>query len=302
MEEIQLMKKLFAVFAVLAVVAFCISGAVAEEPHHAHPVLVKHAQSGVEPLPLNSAPQRIWVPFADFAAFSNATNSDGSFLWPCFGSYEPSSGTFTGVPANADCPTIGDPSVPFPSGGVVLGNADYLWTVADCNATATSSPDCADQESFITDNTQDITDDVWVSIVITQTAGTIYDSGTEVYGPDIFGQTVADYPLIWIDYNPQNLGTMGLSGKNNGNCLADYNYPLPTPAFAPPYYIVSANKTCVAATAGKATVTFTVEYATPVYSAPITKASTCLTTPVPCYTVKHTKVYEASSKFYIWLY
>ena len=302
MEEIQLMKKLFTVFAVLAVVAFCVSGMVAEEAHHPHIALVKHAQPGVHSLAAQTAPLGIWVPFADFAAFSNATNSDGTFLWPCFGAYEPSSGTFTGNPANPDCPTIGDPSVPFPSGGIVLGNADYLWTVADCNATATSSPDCADQESMVSDNTQDITDDVWVSIVITQGTTTIYNTGTEVYGPDIFGQTVADYPLIWIDYNPQNLGDMGIAtGPNNGNCLADFQYPLTSPAFAPPYYIIAAGKTCGAATTGPATVTFTVEYGTPKYTKS-TKAATCGSVPTPCYTVKFTKVYEASSKFTIYLY
>lgn len=53
--------------------------------------------------------------------------------------------------------------------------------------------------------------------------------------------------------------------------------------------------------AGAATVTFTVEYGTPVYTEQ-TKASKCDGVGPPCYTVKYTKVWEASDKFTIDLY
>lgn len=295
------MKRLFAVLVVLAVAVFCISGATAEETHHAHFAVVKHAPSSVHSdATSNALPAGIWISWADFAAFSNATNSDGSFLWPCFGQYIPASGTNTGQAANPDCPSIGDPSVPFPSGGVVLGNPDYFWSVADCNATSTSAPDCADQETFISDNSGDLTDDLLFSLVITQGKTTIYDSGTQDYGENVFGLTASGFPIIWINYNPMSLGDMGLTGKNNGNCLADFNYPLPAAAFNPPYYIVEANKTCGAAKTSVADGTVTIEYATPAYTKS-TSAKTCGSTPTPCYTVKYTKVWEATYKFTIYL-
>jgi len=299
MEEL-LMKRLFAVLAVLAVVVFCISGAIAEETPHSHIAVLKHAPSDVRPL--TGPPTGLWIPWADFAAFSNATNSDGTFLWPCFGSYVPSSGTNTGIAANPDCPTIGDPSVPFPNGGVVVGNPNYLWAVADCNATSTSAPNCGDQETFVTDNTADLTDDLFFSLVITQGTTTIYDSGTQVYGANVFGLTAADFPIIWINYNPQNLGDQGITtGPNNGNCLANLNYPLTSdtsPTF--PYYI-AGGKTCGAATAGVATGTVTIEYGKPAYTKETTAAKCDGVTP-PCYTVKFTKEHEATYKFTIDLY
>jgi hypothetical protein len=304
MEEIQLMKRLFAVVAVVAVVAFCVTGMLAEEAHHPHAAVLKHGaglrSAGNAP---TTPPAGIWVPWADFATFSNATNSDGSYLWPCFGDYAPSSGTFTGDPANPDCPSIGDPSVPF-GGGVVLGDPDYLWSVADCNATATSSPDCGDQEAFVTDNSGDLTDDLWVSIVITQTAGTIYDSGTVDYGQNVFGLTAADFPIIWVNYNPQNFGTMGQTGENNGNCSANANYPLTSnnPADITYPYVISANKTCVAAASGTATGTFTVEYGTPKYTEKTKTSCTDFGVPSPCYDVTYTKVWETTGKFTIDLY
>jgi len=293
MEEIQLMKKLFTLLAVLAVVAFCITGMVAEEPHHTHAAVLKHATPGVHS---NAAPTGIWIPWADFASFSGATNADSSYLWPCFGNYDGSNTSSE----NPDCPTIGDPTVPF-GGGVVLGDPSYLWTVADCNATSTSSPACADQESFITDNTADLTDDLTVSIVITQGSNTIYDTGTYDYGENVFGLTAADFPILWINYNPQNLGDMGIAtGPNNGNCSPNINYPLTTNSFTVPYAI-SANKTCSPAAAGVANGTFTVEYATPKYTKE-TKAADCDGVPTPCYTVKYTSKYKASYKFTIDLY
>lgn len=232
----MIIKRLVTLLTVLAVVGLCFSAALAQEAHPPHAVLLKSATSSVDPA-APAAPTGVWIPWADFAAFSNATNSDSSFLWPCFGEYAPSSGTNTGHAANPDCPTIGDPSVPFPNGGVVLGNPSYLWTLAACNATSTSSPNCADQESFVTDNSADLTDELLVSIVITQGSGatlkTIYNSGTVDYGSNIFGVTASQFPINWINYNPQNLGDMGVAtGPNNGNCFADLNYPIPGANYA----------------------------------------------------------------------
>src|SRR5208283_2992334 len=102
------------------------------------------------------------------------------------------------------------------------------------------------------DTTQDLTDDVTVALSIVQGTKIIANIGTQDYGPNPFGLTAADYPLLWVNYNPMNLGTQGQTGPNNGNCLADFNYPLPSAAFNPPYEIIAAGKTCSAATSGLA--------------------------------------------------
>jgi len=299
MEEFQLMKRLFTVLAVLAVVAFCVSGMMAEEPQHGHAMLVKHAPSTVH-VHASTSTVAVFIPWSDFAtAGVPVSNADGSYLWPCFGDYEASSGTFTGNAANPDCPSIGDPSVPF-GGGVVVGDPSYFWSLSDCNATSTSSPVCGDQETFVTDNSGDLTDDLLFSLVITQGTSTIYDSGTQDYGVNIFGLTAADFPIIWVNYNPQNFGDMGIAaGPNNGNCLADFNYPLPSAAFNPPYYIVAGGKTCVPAVSGTATGTVTIEYGTPAYTKKTGTACTSLGVPSPCWDVKWTSKFKTTSKFTI---
>ena len=55
---------------------------------------------------------------------SEYPNSDGTDLWPCFGFGS------AGAP-NLDCPTVGNPSVALPLGGVVLGVPQYVWKLAN---------------------------------------------------------------------------------------------------------------------------------------------------------------------------
>ena len=233
--------RLFLVFASLVIVAFVVCGqrAQAEEtPHHGHFQVVTKAQAAHS----DTAPAaNLYLAWADFATFSNATNSDGSYLWPCFGNYVASIGTSS---ENVDCPTIGDPSVPF-GGGVVLGVPEYVWSLSDCNATTTTAPDCADQETFVEDTTGDMTDEVLFSLEIVQGTKIVYDTGTQDYGPNPFGLTAAEYPVTWINYNPLNLGDMGIAtGPNNGNCYGSSNYPEAQASYAG-FYTVTAKKTCV---------------------------------------------------------
>jgi hypothetical protein len=211
-------------------------------------------------------------------------NSDGSTIWPCEGTYNSSTA------ANPDCPTIGNPSQPFPFGGEVIAAPFYVWSLSECNATSTSTPPCGQIEYFYEDTTGDITDDVLVHWTAQQGSSYIYDSGLWDFGPDVFGQTGSDYPLLVLVENDQNFGTMGQTSKNNGNCLGDYNYPF---VGRPTYpYFIAANKTCVAAVAGPVTLTGTAELATPHYHVNPKTGETTVT-----YTVK----YEEEQKWTIYL-
>ena len=211
-------------------------------------------------------------------------NSDGSDIWPCIGTYTSS------TPANPDCPTIGNPSQPLPEGGWVTGIPSYIWSLSDCNATSTSTPPCGLIEYIYEDTTGDITDDLLLHWTAQQGSSYIYDSGTQDYGSDVFGQTGPEYPLVVVVYNDDNFGTMGLTGKNNGNCIGDYNYPF---VGSPTYpYFIAANKTCVAAVTGPVTLTGTAELATPHYKVNPKTGETTVT-----YTVK----YKEEQKWTIYL-
>ena len=114
-----------------------------------------------------------------------------------------------------------------------------------------------------------------------------------------------------------NLGSLGQTGRNNGNCYPNSTptntpsligaayYPLASPAF-PGYYGVSDNRHCGALIAGMpAYVSITVELATPKYTKHI-HASTCTAadgTPIgpPCYTVTYEKVWSVTQSFSVWI-
>lgn len=219
-----------------------------------------------------------------FAATRFGLNSDGTTIWPCPGTYTSSTA------ANPDCPTIGDPSQPFPLGGGVFAQPLYLWSLSECNATSTSTPPCGQIEYFYEDTTGDITDDLLVHWTAQQGSSYIYDTGLWDFGPDAFGQNGSDYPFTAVVNNDQNFGTMGQTGKNNGNCIGDYNYPF---VGSPTYpYFIAANKTCIAAVTGPVTLTGTVELATPNYHVNPKTGETTVT-----YTVK----YKEEQKWTIYL-
>lgn len=247
-------------------------------------------------------------------------------LWPCFGDDT----------AQPDCTYIGSASgqTSLPT-EVVLGNPAYTWYLTantattqpyGCDATATADTYhfCAQAINFYEDDSNDTTDDLIWSMVVTQGSSTIYDSGTQDYGPNPYGGLLASTgvaPVI-VFYEDLNFGIPNGGAVNaDGPCFASYNYPVTNTT--PPagsntyeglvntfgaYFGVAGTKTCVAPAAGTATVTITTELATPTWKAE-TKVSDCPASTMGgppnssspyCYTVKYTKVKSISQKFTIW--
>jgi hypothetical protein len=314
MEEVTRMNtRLFKMLSLIAIVALLVCGqAIAADTAHHYTVKLVPRAGGASVEFAPAEPANLFALTAAFTASplaspdTSPTNSDGTPIWPCFGSYSSASGTST---ENPDCPTIGDPKQGFPAGGAVLGSPAYAWSLSACNATASSSPVCGQTETFYEDNTGDETDDLLYTVEATQGTTVIADSGTEDFGPCAFfggpaGCTGAPgFPFQVVFTGDQNFGTQGVTGKNNGNCLADVNYPLTSnnPVDITYPYLIEANKTCGAAVSGAVTITATTELATPAYT-PSTSKTTCA--PVggpPCYTVKYTSKYKISQKILIYL-
>jgi len=223
-------------------------------------------------------------------------NSDGNNLWSCFGD------TSTPTP---DCSTIGNPQVTFPTGGIVLGLPEYVWSLSACDGSTNGNIPCGDIEAFYEDDTGDSTDDVIFTWEVTQGTDTnkkiILDYGTADFGPH---KSMPGSNLV--SATDVNFGTLGVpTGPNNGNCLPDINYPTSSDPAGPSdpeglLFIIAANKTCDDPVAGLATITVTTEIATPHYTKHTTVAS-CGTTTPPCYTVTYTKKYSITQKWNIWL-
>jgi hypothetical protein len=244
------MKKIcaFQVAASAILLAFCAltQPAMAESATKFHIAAVPHTkQAALAPaaisvglLPLLQA----------FVALPPSQNTDGTFLWPCLGN--------TTTP-NPDCPTIGNPSIPFPTGGIVIGSPAALWSLASCTATTTTTPNCGQLETWYQDNSGDTTDDLTYTITAKQGTNFILDSGALDIGPNPFGTT----PTVAFVLGDVNFGTMGQTGKNNGNCLGNVNYPNPGPG---PFRIAS-NQTCVDPVAGPVTITATTALKTPTF-------------------------------------
>jgi hypothetical protein len=302
---------MFKTLSLIAIVALFVCGQqmFAADAHHRYTVkLVPRAGGGasVQVAPV-SEPATLLALTAAFAATPApyGTNTDGSELWPCFGSYDSASGTAT---ENVDCPTIGDPKQGFPGGGVVVGAPALSWSLTDCDATSTSSAPCGNTETWYEDNTANTTADLLYTIEAVQGSAVIADSGTEDFGPcALFGGptdcTPGTYPIQVIFSGDQNFGTDGQTGKNNGNCDADFNYPLEAntaDTITYPYGI-AASKTCVAPVAGAVTITATTELATPAYTLESAKVCTAAGVSSPCYEVKYTKISSISQKWTIYL-
>ncbi len=109
------------------------------------------------------------------------------------------------------------------------------------------------------DWTGDGTDEILWIAEITQGANVIAHTGTQDWGPNIYG--TATPPADVLFYQDFNFGTLGRTGKNNGNCVPNFNYPTSGPPTSFPV-ITAAGKTCVDPVAGPATITATTEVAT----------------------------------------
>jgi hypothetical protein len=232
--------------------------------------------------------------FSPFTQSSSPTNSDGTDLWPCFGNTSS---------ANVDCPTIGNPTQTFPTGAAALGTPAYVWSFSACDASSSSVGPCGQTNTWYEDDTLDTTDDLIYSITATQVQSgkTVYvaDSGiVDFAGVNPFGgaSPAADVVI----YGDQNFGTLGVTGKNNGNCSGNFNYPVASnqeSGITYPY-VIAAGKTCVDPVPGLVTLTATTELGTPTYTK-TTKG--CPNGETSCYTVKFTKKYSVSQKWTIWL-
>jgi hypothetical protein len=300
--------RFFQILACLAIVAFFVCGqqALAQETHHHWQIKVLPRQNaeGTRHNPEATSPTKDL--YGIQAAFTNGyptigANSDGSDIWPCFG--DSSS-------ANPDCPTIGSPTITFPTGAAALGTPAYVWQLdnpgsngygcdSDTNGTSpTAYLPCGQTETWYEDDTNDSTDELIYSVVVKQGTTVIAASGTVDFGPNSFGGLTP--PADVVVYGDQNFGTWpgAGSGANTGNCDADFNYPLTAAANPGATYVVQANDTCGNPVAGAATLEAITEVGTPKYTKE-TKASVCGSVPVPCYTVKWTKKYSVTQKWTI---
>jgi len=237
-------------------------------------------------------------------------NSDGSNLWPCLQHYHGGDGS------NVDCPTLGNPSLPFPKIGIVQGKPAYSFRLQNtaglgngfgCDAltNGTSGPGgaqylpCGLVATWFEDATGDSTDDLIYRIVIRQGETVVYDSGTANFGPA--GPTVT-YPVDVVLSSDTNLGFWpGNSvGPNNGNCSPNFAYPLAAPA-DPGFYIIASGRTCKEPVAGEATVNTSTALGTPEYSKATGAACASQGVASPCYTVEWNKKYEIRQDMKIFL-
>jgi hypothetical protein len=306
-------KHLLPLAVALTVVALLVCAgpqAQAAEPHHHYTIKVMPRAArpdgqAIHPnvtLALNGVQQSfVGTPYSDPQVSSNPFDSDaaGSEVWPCFGSYD---GT-TASTANPDCEYFEDSfyspkNVYIPTNAAVLGTPSYTWSLADCDATSSTTLPCGQTNTWYEDNSNDSTDELLYIIEVTQGTAVIADSGTVDFGPNVYGglSPAADVVI----YGDQNFGTMGETGENNGNCEASFGYPLATNANPGSVYTVQANKTCVAPVAGLAKLTATTEIASPAYTA-LTRGTggngqTCTKT-APCYDVKYTVKYKLAQSW-----
>ncbi len=231
------------------------------------------------------------------------TNADGTDLWPCFGRSSP----------NPDCPTVGDPQVQLPRGGMVLGKPAHVWRLqaagsingigCDALTNGTTGPSgavykpCAQIATWYEDDTFDSTDDLLQRVVVTQGGDRIvYDSGVVDFGPA--GPTVS-YPVDVILYSDANFGYWPgtATGPNNGNCSGDFGYPLVSPANPGTTYVIAARTSCQQPEPGPARVSTYTELATPAYRQVTGAACTSQGVASPCYAVTFTRTHEIHQDF-----
>lgn len=229
-------------------------------------------------------------------------NADGSDVWPCFGR----------VTGNPDCAMVGNPPVPLPRGGIVMGRPAFTWALQNnnvigfglgngvgCDALTNGTiglPTASDQYrpcgqifTSFEDDTGDSTDDLLQRIVVRQGGRIVYDSGLVDFGP----AGPIKYPVDVVLFTDANFGFWpgAEDGPNNGNCSGNVAYPLTAPTFPGVVYTVASNSTCRQPVAGPATFTTYTELATPEYRQMTGIACTSNGVASPCFTVKWTRRY-----------
>jgi hypothetical protein len=127
---------------------------------------------------------------------------------------------------------------------------------------------CGQINNFYEDWTGDTSDDLLVTMEVTQGASVIADSGIQDWGPNPYGSSGSE-GFIVANYQDFNFGALGDVGPNNGNCVPDYNYPTSSPGTSNPLsypVITAAGHTCVDPVAGPATLYVTTTIATPTWT------------------------------------
>lgn len=306
------MTKLFAVLALI--VAFCsFTQPALAQPPHSHMIVMPraHAQANAQkPAALSAGLYGITQAFVGTPYPYWISNSDGYELWPCFAD----SGTDG---PNLDCQYIGDPQIAFPTGGGALGIPALSWplnsitnngvTAYGCDGTTNGTQNpytqgetwdpyaidgfyipCGQINTWYEDWTGDSTDDILWQAVVMQGKNIIADTGLQDWGPNVYGGLTPPVQIVF--YQDFNFGTLGDTGKNNGNCVPNFNYPTSGPPSSFPV-VTAANKTCVDPVAGPATISVTTEVAAPTWTC---AKNVCK--------VKYAKKYSLAQKWNINLY
>ena len=273
---------------------------------HATPNSLVQKSGAVPPPALISLQAHLTQAYPDIAA-----NADGSDVWPCFGRGN-----------NPDCAMIGNPPVPLPRGGIVMGRPAFTWALQNdniigfglgngvgCDAFTNGTVGqpyqpgvlyrpCGQIFTSFEDDTGDSTDDLLQRVVVKQGDKIIYDSGVVDFGP----AGPIKYPVDVVLYTDANFGYWpgAQDGPNNGNCSGNLGYPLTAPTFSAEY-VIASNTTCQQPVAGPATFTTYTELATPEYKQVSGRACTHLGVQSPCYTVKYTKRYLIHQNWDIFL-
>jgi hypothetical protein len=238
-------------------------------------------------------------------------NADGSDIWPCLGRGN-----------NTDCAMVGNPPVPLPRGGIVMGRPAFTWALQNndiigfglgngtgCDALTNGTVGqpsegvlyrpCGQIVTTYEDDTGDSTDDLLQRIVVTQGNKIIFDSGIVDFGP----AGPINYPVSVILDTDANFGYWpgAQNGPNNGNCTGNINYPLGAAAFPATGYTLASNSTCEQPVAGPATFTTYTELATPEYERVTGRPCTSKGVASPCFTVKFSRRYLIHQNWQIFL-
>jgi hypothetical protein len=298
----------FAVIALIAAVCFG-QFALAQQRAHSHMIVVPRPSSQVRPVTAATPAPGLYPSTQGFhgTPYPNwINNSDGWELWPCFADSGDNG-------PNYDCMYLGNPLISFPSHGGAFGLTSYSWplttstnkngvTSYGCDGTTNGTQvpytqgetwdpwaidgfyiPCGQIMTGYEDWTGDSTDEILWIAEVTQGTNVIADTGIQDWGPNTYGATPGDI-LFYQDFN---FGALGQTGKNNGNCVPNFNYPTSLPPSSFPI-ITAANKTCVDPVAGLATISVTTEVATATWTC---KNSVCK--------VKYTKRYSLEQKWNI---
>ncbi len=296
------------------IIAVCAFGqlALAQNKPHTHMLVISRGNAQNHHSEANPTPNLYAVTQGFYGTpYPNwLNNSDGFELWPCFANSSTSG-------PNADCEYIGDPQIAFQSGGGAFGTASYSWPLntatangvttygCDGSTNGTQNPyvqgetwdpaaingfyiPCGQINTWYEDWTGDSSDELLWTAEVTQGSKVIADTGIQDWGPNVYGdQQDFPPPVDVVFYQDFNFGALGQTGKNNGNCVPDFNYPTSGAPTSFPV-ITGAGKTCVDPVAGPATVSVTTEVATPTWTC---SKGACK--------VKYTEKYKLLQKFTI---